>query len=202
LPGTSPTDGSATSTPATPSVLGNVPTTAPNAPTQLGASSGSGSGSSPFQNKSTVIGLSVAAALVVGVFLIYIILRLCRQRRRRELDREMDLSFEETMKGAASAWHSSSESALGHGHSDPASLQRAPSAMSTASAGAYGAAPMAVKYGGDGNNFNSDSYNYNYDYNGAGVAQPQPPPAQYWAAPQPLGMGMGMRAGTNAQPQV
>ena len=97
----------------------------------------------------------------------------------------MDLSFEETMKGAASAWHSSSES---HGHSDPASLQRAPSAMGSVSASAYGTAPMAVTYGGDGNNFNNDSYNYNYDYNGAGagVGVAQAPPAQYWAVPQPL----------------
>jgi len=104
-----------------------------------------------------------------------------RSRRLRQLDREMDASFQETMNQAAAGWRRTS---LDRG----AGLQRAPSAFSTHSAASYGAytePPLAVA---------PQQPNY-YNYGSAHPGE-YAPATEYWTAgPPPMAMGTGAAQG-------
>ncbi|KAJ6592153.1 hypothetical protein DFH09DRAFT_1136744 [Mycena vulgaris] len=128
------------------------------------------SGTSFSQNKGLVIGLAVAAGLLIALFLIYVIMCCIRSRRHRQLDREMDASFEETMN----RWRPTPTVS---DHDQRADLRRTPSAMSTASASyaAYTEPPMAVA---------PQQPNYGFGY--------APARQEYWTAAPPPQMSMAM----------
>ncbi|KAJ6569108.1 hypothetical protein B0H19DRAFT_1065883 [Mycena capillaripes] len=192
-PGTTPSD-SITPSGTPPGAADSATTAPPTNPTYDGSSiSGAGaptqtnarlsppnsssapstnSGTSFLQNKGLVIGLAVAGGLLIALFLIYVIMRCMRGRRRRQLDREMDASFEETVN----RWRPP-PTVPDHDDQGGAGLQRAPSAMSTASASyaAYTAPPMAVA---------PQQPNYGLGY--------APAQQEYWTAGAPPQMSMAM----------